>query len=62
MKKKSLKSLKLNKKSISNFLSKIGGLNWSDPNQPDSALSVGCDIPTINDSCFSWCKDMCNDF
>lgn len=20
------------------------------------------DIPTINDSCFSWCNDKCNDF
>ncbi|MBC8753953.1 hypothetical protein H2O64_04675 [Kordia sp. YSTF-M3] len=62
MKKKSLKSLKLNRKSISSLQNNTGGLNWSDTNQPDQTLSVGCDFPTINDSCFSWCDDKCNDY
>jgi len=62
MKKRNLKSLKLNKKAISNFQHKVGGLNWSTGNEPDPSLSVGCDFPTINDSCFSWCRDRCNDF
>lgn len=68
MKKKNLKSLKLNKKSISNFKSVHGG-EW-----PDTAKYCGsnaatcyftcgdCDFPTINDSCFSWCADICNDY
>ena len=64
MKKKSLKSLELNKRSVSNLYHKTGGrnLNWSDTNEPSPGLSVGCDFPTINDSCFSWCDDKCNDF
>lgn len=62
MKKRSLKSLQLNKKAISNFQQQIGGLRWSTGNEPDHGLSVGCDFPTINDSCFSWCDDMCNNF
>lgn len=62
MKKRSIKLLTLNKKSISNFQNQIGGLNWSTGNQPPSQLSIGCDTPTINDSCFSLCRDKCNDF
>jgi len=33
--------------------------------RPDDQRPIdipGIDIPTINDSCFSWCKDKCNDF
>jgi hypothetical protein len=69
MKKKNLKSLKLSKESISSFnTNRIKG-GASDTgnacchgggNGPIEIL--GIDIPTINDSCFSWCDDKCNDF
>jgi len=78
MKKKSLKNLTLNKKSISKLQShsQVGGTDWPDTAKycPLPGASDGCsdpckpieiptiDIPTINDSCFSWCDDKCNDF
>lgn len=74
MKKKSLNSLKLNKKLISNFKTHhveiIGGASDTgqvccDPNFTKDCPPIdipSIDIPTINDSCFSWCKDKCNDF
>jgi len=79
MKKRSLKTLSLNKKSISTLHShlQIGGTDWpetakycppsggytgrcSDPCRPIELPTI--DIPTINDSCFSWCDDKCNDW
>jgi hypothetical protein len=79
MKKKNLKNLALNKKSISKLQSSshiVGGTDWPDTAKfcPDPNGSNGCsepcnpiniptiDIPTINDSCFSWCDDKCNDW
>jgi hypothetical protein len=72
MKKRSLKNLQLNKASISNLNSKYGGVaDWPEtakycpvPNEPSQWITCddGCDFPTINDSCFSWCDDKCNDF
>jgi len=74
MKKKSIKSLTLNKRAISNFKNLLGGA----ASMPDHSGSRFCietdmcpagpidiptfDFPTINDSCFSWCDDKCNDF
>lgn len=71
MKKKNLKSLKLNKKSVSdlNPTHIVGGASDS-PTCNNTCASCDCgpidipsfDFPTINDSCFSWCNDKCNDF
>lgn len=74
MKKKSIKSLKLNKRAISNFKNLHGGA----ASMPDHSTSRFCietdmcphdpidiptiDIPTWNDSCFSLCHDKCNDW
>ena len=73
MKKRSLKGLALNKKTISS-LKDIqvvkGGVAASDTGNACCHGGGGTkpidiptiDIPTINDSCFSWCADKCNDF
>lgn len=71
MKKKDFKSLKLNKKSVSHLdqlASVKGGNSYAGLCQPNSHQNTclftcgHCDFPTINDSCFSWCDDKCNDF
>ena len=76
MKKKNLKSLKLNKRSITNLEHHVNGGAVLASDSPGSCDHTGCscvqtcaltcpawcDIPTINDSCFSWCDDKCNDF
>ena len=73
MKKKSIKNLSLNKKSISNLNTVSGGaasitIIYS-YFQCDDIIHTSkdhdgkhCDIATINDSCFSLCDDKCNDF
>jgi hypothetical protein len=69
MKKRSLKGLALNKKTISNLkdIEVVKG-GASDSPTTCQVCPVGpidiptFDFPTINDSCFSWCRDKCNDF
>ncbi|KAB8154879.1 hypothetical protein EZY14_003080 [Kordia sp. TARA_039_SRF] len=74
MKKRNLKALTLNKKSISSFNPNVieikGGASDTgrvccDPNFTKDCPPIEIptiDIPTINDSCFSLCNNKCNDF
>jgi len=69
MKKSSLKGLNLNKKTVSNLknIQTIRGGASDSPTvcqvcDPGPIDIPTFDFPTINDSCFSWCRDKCNDF
>ncbi len=70
MKKKTLKHLSLNKKVVSKLdhnLFIFGGAASDGPTTcqvcPVKPIELPTiDIPTFNDSCFSLCRDKCNDF
>ncbi|WP_298517069.1 class I lanthipeptide [uncultured Kordia sp.] len=74
MKSKKLNAkLKLNKLSISHLQKEQtkGGTDWPDTHRGCPSLAcptqwptcqAGCDFPTINDSCFSLCRTICNDY
>lgn len=74
MKSKKFKAkLNLNKLSISNLQKEKtkGGTDWPDTHRgcattgcPTQWITcpAGCDFPTINDSCFSLCRNICNDY
>lgn len=75
MKKRNLNNLKLRKHTIANFDKKVKGGITTIPiaysiffdctdvvHTSDDYDGKKCDIATVNDSCFTLCNDMCNDF
>lgn len=75
MKKRSIANLKLKKETISNLDNRIKGggtiipITYSIFFDCEDVLHTSkdydgkhCDIATVNDSCFSLCNDICNDF
>ncbi|WP_430408374.1 hypothetical protein [Kordia sp.] len=78
MKKRNLNNLKLRKQTISNLEQTITGGTITISTivctvysyfQCDDIIQTSedrngqkCDIATVNDSCFSFCDDICNDF
>jgi len=64
MKKRNLKSLKLNKKVVSSLehheIKGGGKTSWA--GLWGYVVSICDDLATINDSCFTLCDNMCNDW
>lgn len=63
MKKRSLKNLNLNKKVVSKFTHReLTGGKATSVSSVVCYLTTCTDLPTVNDSCFSVCNNICNDF
>ena len=64
-----MKRLKLDELTVTSFVTgstnnahTIKGAAQAAPEQAGSFDIPSFDFPTVNDSCFSWCADMCNDY